>query len=85
MKISNVFKYFQIPPVLFVVEQTDISAIDANELNVSIYNTVGVLVLQEKTEEGSRIDISNLPNGIYTVVINQFNEYQESKTIVVVK
>lgn len=89
LRMGENIERFQIFPnptsSFFVVEQTDISAIDANELNVSIYNTVGVLVLQEKTEEGSRIDISNLPNGIYTVVINQFNEYQESKTIVVVK
>jgi hypothetical protein len=70
----------------FIVHQLDeIDGIETGELNIEVYNINGNLIQNTTIMEGESVDISNLPVGIYNVLIKTDELHIESETLVKMK
>jgi len=56
--------------------KTNLKSIDAKI--ISVYNNIGLLILQDNFKPSMEWDLSHLSNGIYTIVLTQKNGQQKS-------
>ena len=56
--------------------KTNLISIDAK--TISIFNNIGLLILQDDFKPSMEWDLSHLPNGIYTIILTQKNGQQKS-------
>jgi hypothetical protein len=63
----------------------DIEIQDLQSMQVEIYNIYGGLIQKVTAEEGQSIDISQLPVGVYTVLIGSEGNNPETETLIKMK
>lgn len=68
-----------------VIQQIDYTNTDISALDINIYSAAGNLVSSKKVEEGEMVDISQLPVGVYTIIINSDVKRPEMETLVKMK
>jgi hypothetical protein len=69
----------------FYLQKTSLLEEHANELRLNIYTMVGNLVSSQNCTIGQKIDISNLPVGVYNVVVINSQNKTESERLVKMK
>ena len=89
LRIGEVQDLFMIYPnpasTHFIVQQMDIEIQDLQSMQVEIYNIYGGLIQKVTAEEGQSIDISQLPVGVYTVLIGSEGNNPETETLIKMK
>ena len=58
------------------IMKTNLISIDAK--TISVYNNIGLLILQDDFKPSIEWDLSHLSNGIYTIILTQKNGQQKS-------
>lgn len=81
--MNDVFSIYPNPTSsYFIIEQKNTTLTDLETMDVSVYSILGHLEFNVSIAEGRSIDVSQLPSGVYNIVIKTSNDHIESDLLV---
>lgn len=74
---ENHFKFYPNP----VIDYLTIDCSGIGNFYFEMYNSIGDLLLKQDFSPGNRVDMTNLPGGIYFIIVSNHNKYYDDGII----